>query len=55
VIAESRLNSVGGLEYDSQALGCGLEDLGISDRYEAMTYGWNQAIESVIELLKEGE
>lgn len=27
--------------------GCGLEDLNIQDRYEAMEYGWRRAIEAV--------
>lgn len=30
--------------YDSFAMGCGLEDLDITDRYEAMQYGFNQAV-----------
>lgn len=37
--------------YNSVALGCGLEDNNISDRYEAMRYGWDQATEKVSELL----
>jgi len=36
-------------DYHDQAMGCGLEDLGITDRYEAMAYGWNQAIERMFE------
>ena len=35
------------LEYSSQGMGCGLEDRGITDRYEAMQYGWDEAIESM--------
>lgn len=34
-------------EYHYQGMGCGLEDRGIIDRYEAMQYGWNEAIERV--------
>lgn len=37
------------IEYNGQALGCGLEDRGITDRYEAMAYGWEQAIEYLAE------
>jgi len=37
--------------YHSQAQGCGLEDRGITDRYEAMAYGWDQALERVAECL----
>jgi len=32
-------------EYHYQGMGCGLEDRGITDRYEAMQYGWDEAIE----------
>jgi hypothetical protein len=36
--------------YNSAAMGCGLEDRGITDRYEAMYHGWECAIECVSEL-----
>lgn len=29
-------------EYYTQAIGCGLEDQGITDRYEAAAYGWQE-------------
>jgi len=32
-------------------MGCGLEDLNIIDRYEAMEYGFNEAIRMVLEIL----
>ena len=35
------------IEADENALGCGLEDQGITDRYDAMMYGFNQAIEAI--------
>lgn len=34
-------------EYHDQGMGCGLEDRGITDRYEAMSHGWEQAMERV--------
>jgi hypothetical protein len=34
-------------EYHNQGMGCGLEDRGIHDRYEAMAYGWDQAMDRV--------
>lgn len=34
-------------EYHHQGMGCGLEDRNITDRYEAMQYGWDQAMERV--------
>lgn len=38
-------------DYHAQGMGCGLEDRCITDRYEAMAYGWDQAIERVAEML----
>jgi hypothetical protein len=32
-------------EYHEQGMGCGLEDRNITDRYEAMSFGWEQAME----------
>lgn len=40
-------------DYHHEAMGCGLEDRNIHDRYEAMQYGWDQAIERVAERLPE--
>lgn len=40
-------------EYHEQGMGCGLEDRGITDRYQAMRYGWDEAIERVAERLPE--
>ncbi|MEZ7136869.1 hypothetical protein [Komagataeibacter sp. SM21] len=40
-------------EYHDQGMGCGLEDRGITDRYEAMGYGWDQALERVCSELPE--
>lgn len=31
-------------EYHDEGMGCGLEDRGITDRYEAMHHGWESAI-----------
>ena len=42
------LNSLDGEpEYHENGMGCGLEDRNITDRYEAMAYGWNQAMERI--------
>jgi len=40
-------------EYRAEAMGCGLEDRGITDRYEAMRYGWDQCIESLGERIEQ--
>jgi len=34
-------------DYSYGGMGCGLEDRGITDRYEAMKYGWDEAMERV--------
>lgn len=34
--------------YSYEVMGCGLEDRGINDRYEAMRYGWDCAIDKFI-------
>lgn len=38
-------------EYHDQGMGCGLEDRNITDRYEAMAYGWGKAIDRYAECL----
>lgn len=40
-------------EYHWQGMGCGIEDRGITDRYEACRYGWDCAIDAVAEILPE--
>lgn len=37
--------------YNSHAMGCGLEDRDITDRYEAMAYGWSAAMERAAEAI----
>ena len=43
--------AVGSLEGEpenhDQGMGCGLEDRGITDRYDAMYHGWEKALERV--------
>jgi hypothetical protein len=36
-------------DYHEQGMGCGLEDRGITDRYEAMRYGWDEALDKAVE------
>lgn len=40
-------------EYHYQGMGCGLEDRCITDRYEAMRYGWDEALDRAAERLPE--
>ena len=39
-------------EYHSFGMGCGLEDRGITDRYAAMKYGWEEALDLMAEELE---
>lgn len=41
--------------YPTAGIGCGLEDNEITDRYDAAAYGWNEAIERVIEIIENAE
>ncbi|EPY9768787.1 hypothetical protein ACXH7K_001759 [Klebsiella variicola] len=34
-------------QYHAEGMGCGLEDRGITDRYDACRYGWDEAMERV--------
>lgn len=36
-------------DFHWQGMGCGLEDRNITDRYEAMRYGWEAALDRVAE------
>lgn len=48
---ESIFNEIANLSINHHAEGCGLEDLGITDRYLAMEYGWNQAWDKIQEII----
>ena len=41
------------ITYSSSGMGCGLEDRGITDRYEACAHGWEHAIEQIKEIMPE--
>lgn len=34
-------------KYHAEGMGCGLEDRGITDRYDACRYGWDEAMERI--------
>lgn len=40
-------------ELHSQALGCGVEDRNIRDRYEAAEYGWQDGVDKAVERVPE--
>lgn len=50
---EKVIQSIRDIPYHTEGMGCGLEDMNITDRYEAMAHGWDNAMEAVIELLPE--
>lgn len=50
-VLEKILEEIENLNYYPDGMGCGIEDRGITDRYEACEYGWNEAIEAVIEAI----
>lgn len=43
----------GGLSYHYQGMGCGIEDRGITDRYQACEHGWDCAMDRVAECIPE--
>jgi hypothetical protein len=50
---ESFREAFEGLAYHSEGMGCGIEDRGITDRYQACEYGWDEAMDRVAEQIPE--
>lgn len=51
--AEDINNLLENFDYNAHAMGCWLEDINIIDRYEAMEYGFVEAIDKIIDSLPE--
>ena len=51
-ILEQILEEIGEMSYPSEGIGSGLEDVGITDRYEAAAYGWNETVERIGEIIR---
>ena len=51
-VLEKILEEIENINYYPEGMGCGIEDCGITDRYEACEYGWNKAIEAVVESIQ---
>ena len=51
-VLEKILEEIENLNYYPEGMGCGIEDCGITDRYEACEYGWNKVIEAVTEVIE---
>ncbi|HDU8094775.1 TPA: hypothetical protein RGL45_001852 [Klebsiella pneumoniae] len=46
-IVDSETNLDNEPQYHDEGMGCGLEDRGITDRYDACRYGWDEAMERI--------
>ncbi len=51
-IMEKILQEIEEMKYPIDGIGCGLEDAGITDRYEAAEYGWNEAADMAYDVVK---
>ena len=49
---EKILQEIEEMKYPIEGIGCGLEDAGITDRYEAAEYGWNEAADMAYDVVK---
>ena len=49
IVRQRFLDAIEDIDYNPHANGCGLEDRCITDRYDAMEYGWEKAIDAAFE------
>jgi len=49
IVRQRYLSAIEDIDYNAHAEGCGLEDRNIIDRYEAMEYGFERAIDAALE------
>lgn len=49
---EKILEEIESMEYPAEGIGCGLEDISITDRYKSAEYGWNEAVERITEIIR---
>lgn len=49
---EKILQEIEEMKYPIDGIGCGLEDAGITDRYESAEYGWNEAADMAYDVIK---
>jgi len=52
IVIQRFVDEIEYIDHNAHAEGCGLEDRGIQDRYEAMEYGWTQGIHAAIEAVE---
>jgi hypothetical protein len=51
-VLQNILQEIEEINYPTEGIGCGLEDVWITDRYEAANYGWNEAVERITEIIR---
>lgn len=49
---EEILQEIDEMGYPSEGIGCGLEDAGITDRYEAAAYGFEEERDRIVEIIR---
>ena len=49
---EKILQEIEEMKYPIDGIGCGLEDAGITDRYESAEHGWNEAADMAYDVVK---
>lgn len=49
---EKILQEIEEMKYPIDGIGCGLEDAGITDRYESAEYGWNEVADMAYDVVK---
>ena len=52
IVIQRFVDEIDSVDYHSHSEGCGLEDRGIQDRYEAMEHGYERGIEAAIEAVE---
>lgn len=52
ITIEKILQEIEEMKYPIDGIGCGLEDAGITDRYESAEYGWNEAADMAYDVVK---
>jgi hypothetical protein len=49
IVRQRYLSAIEDIDYNAHAEGCGLEDNGITDRYDAMAYGYERGVDAAFE------
>ena len=52
IVRQHFLDAINSIKINTAAFGCGLEDAGITDKYEAMEFGIGHTIEEAVEVIE---